>query len=637
MARSTCSRPAGMRPMTRELPRDLMAAQRSRCRQEAGPFNPRPSLGYLPVAGRVEYSLDPEWIPLGRELGRDAEDLRRVRGADGVRRALADPVPRDEPRLAGERSRARRHHDGVRLADRRDPVGGHGEFDGVMLDAFTRPRIEGTFRGDRMRAWDVVWGAGRADLSIENSYVNVIERGDDVGRLGDQRRRPVLARLSRAATAARRSTRACASRAGRWRDLRHAFELDDYHVDGIVSGEYHLYGNYETPARLRPAGHRRAASPTARPSRRRPRRCGSKATASGSTPSTSRRAAAASPAPPGSAGTAPTRSTPTARRFPSSRWRASAFPARRCRACCSSTRPGAGTFDEPRYDVKVRVDDLFAGDEGIGQVTGRLSLRGELLTLDLEAASPRLVVSGSGRIALTPEMDAELTLRFRDTSLDPYVRFFEPRLSPFTTAVAGGTVRVVGELANSITSSSTRASSSSTSKLFDYRAHERRTDRAAPRSATRRYPAAAPRRRRHAAPARRPGRPAQQGHRRRGHRRRQPRHPAGLLPQPAQPGHGGAARRRSAGRRQAGVLRQRDRSPTAGSGTSRCRTRSKRSTADLSFDASGIRVDDVAARLGGGQVTFGGRIGLNGFTPGDLNLTAVGEQMRCAIPRASAR
>ena len=79
---------------------------------------------------------------------------------------------------------------------------------------------------------------------------------------------------------------------------------------------------------------------------------------------------------------------------------------------------------------------------------GGLSLRGELLTLEFEVASPRLAVSGSGRIALTDEMDAELTVRFRDTSLDPYIRFFEPRLSPFTTAVAGGTMRVVGELAD---------------------------------------------------------------------------------------------------------------------------------------------------------------------------------------------
>ena len=34
--------------------------------------------------------------------------------------ALADPVPRDQPRLAGERSRPGRHHDRLRRADRRD-------------------------------------------------------------------------------------------------------------------------------------------------------------------------------------------------------------------------------------------------------------------------------------------------------------------------------------------------------------------------------------------------------------------------------------------------------------------------------------------------------------------------------------
>jgi hypothetical protein len=72
-------------------------------------------------------------------------------------------------------------------------------------------------------------------------------------------------------------------------------------------------------------------------------------------------------------------------------------------------------------------------------VTGHLGLRGELLTMDFEAASPRLAVSGAGRVALTEAMDAELTVRFNQTSLDPYIRFFEPRLSPFTTAVAGGT------------------------------------------------------------------------------------------------------------------------------------------------------------------------------------------------------
>ena len=42
-----------------------------------------------------------------------------------------------------------------------------------MLESFSKPRIEGHFIGDRMRAWDIVWGRGVADLVIENSYVDI--------------------------------------------------------------------------------------------------------------------------------------------------------------------------------------------------------------------------------------------------------------------------------------------------------------------------------------------------------------------------------------------------------------------------------------------------------------------------------
>ena len=63
---------------------------------------------------------------------------------------------------------------------------------------------------------------------------------------------------------------------------------------------------------------------------------------------------------------------------------------------------GAGNFDEPRYDVKVRVDDLFAGDEGVGQVSGPALAARRDADADFEAASPRLFVSGSGRLELTP-------------------------------------------------------------------------------------------------------------------------------------------------------------------------------------------------------------------------------------------
>ena len=60
------------------------------------------------------------------------------------------------------------------------------------------------------------------------------------------------------------------------------------------------------------------------------------------------------------------------------------------------TATGSGTFDLPRYDVKFGVRDLFVGDEGVGEVTGRLSVRDTVLIYELEAASTRLAVSGTG-------------------------------------------------------------------------------------------------------------------------------------------------------------------------------------------------------------------------------------------------
>ena len=68
-------------------------------------------------------------------------------------------------------------------------------------------------------------------------------------------------------------------------------------------------------------------------------------------------------------------------------------------------------------------------------------------------------------------MDTEATLRFTDTSLDPYIRFFQPQLSPFTTAVADGTIRVVGELADIDHLLIDANVEKLNLKLFDYPAH----------------------------------------------------------------------------------------------------------------------------------------------------------------------
>ena len=199
------------------------------------------------------------------------------------------------------------------------PIGGNGEFDGVMLESFTQPRIEGTFTGDRMRAWDVIWGSGRADVVIENSYVFVSNARRHGGRLGDPRRRAVLARLS--AEGRRRGDRRARPRQPAAADgPAPRLQLDDYPVDGARVGRIPPLWQVRDAVRLRQACRSRRASPTARRSRR--------ATSSLRFEGDGVRLDAhrhreeqrlESPAPRSSGGTATTRSTPTARGFPSSR------------------------------------------------------------------------------------------------------------------------------------------------------------------------------------------------------------------------------------------------------------------------------------------------------------------------------
>src|SRR5205085_10037852 len=82
---------------------------------------------------------------------------------------------------------------------------------------------------------------------------------------------------------------------------------------------------------------------------------------------------------------------------------------------------GSGSFEMPRYEVHGTIRDLLVKDEGVGQVVGDINISGDLLTVKFEAASPRLAVSGNGRVVLNDAMDADLTFQVSDTSLDPYL------------------------------------------------------------------------------------------------------------------------------------------------------------------------------------------------------------------------
>jgi translocation and assembly module TamB len=480
-----------------------------------------------------------------------------------------------------------------------------------------------------MRAWDVEWGRARGDFVVENSYAFVKEAvitagdseivADGQFSLGYPRKdggEEINARV-------RLKQRPLA-------DLRHAFELDDYPMDGLVSGEYHLYGNYETPFGVgRLLIEKGVAYGETFDSAQASLRFEGKGVRLNALTIAKGTGTANGAAWVGWDGNYSF--DIDGRRIPVESLATVNVPRAPLSGLLQFNATGAGSFDAPRYDVKLRVDDLFAGDEGIGQLTARMALRGELLTADLEAASPRLSVSGSGRIALTPEMDAEMTLRFSDTSLDPYVRFIEPRLSPFTTAVVDGTVRVVGELADIDRFVVETRIERLDLKLFDY-------------------------------PLTNDG-PIQlvlDRHRLDVMRLRLSGEGTLLEVGGDVALHEGSLNIEAKGDANLGILqgffrnlRSRGSASLTAKITGPLATPSFSGNATIadgrvrhmslphaleaingriSFDVGGIRVDDLTARLGDGQVRFGGRVAMNGFVPGELSLTATGERMRVRYP-----
>ncbi len=423
-------------------------------------------------------------------------------------------------------------------------------------------------------------------------------------------------------------------------DLRHAFGLDDYDVAGLLSGEFHLYGRYE-----RPFGFgRMTIEEGVAYGERFDRAVGSLRFEGVGVRIDGIELAKGTGTITGAAyldWDGNYSFSADGRRLAVEEIQAAALPRAPLTGLLQFSASGSGNFDEPRYEVRGRVADLFAGDEGIGQVTGRVSIRGEVLTLELEAASPRLAVFGSGRIALTPQADAELTFRFVDTSLDPYVRFFEPSLSPFTRLVASGTLRVAGELADPAHLRADARVEEVRLELFDYAlrnegavelaldANVVRVDRLRLVGEGTRLDVS--------------GRvPLEDG-------------PIALAAKgDANLGilQGFFRNLRSSGAAEVVAQVSGPLGAPVFSGHALITDGRIRHAAlphgleaingRVSFDAQGIHVDDpgcrepdcrpVTARLGGGEVRFGGQIALRGYVPSAFNLTAVGERMRLRYP-----
>ncbi len=620
--------PAGTRLMTRELPVEAIDADEA-LGKPWGPFSPHTPLAPVPIGGEFTYAYGPEWIDIAPSRLATPSTYVEFRGRTAYTERAAIPFHvssadwlESDRVLAGIMTAFGSHTTAI-------DIGGFGRFDGVFTGAFNRPHIEGRFEGERMRAWDVVWGRGTADIVVDNRYVFVknavvaagdstitaegkfslgyprADRGEELEARFSLSRRPLV-------------------------DLRHAFLLDAYQVDGLVSGDFHLYGPYTRPygfgKLVVEEGNAYGESFDLVTSSMRFEGAGVRMDGIELKKSTGTARGAAYV---GWEGTysfnfdgrkIPVESVDTFR-----------YPQAPLIGELDFTAGGSGTFEAPQYDVRATVRDLFVSDEGIGQVSTRLSIRGTVMTFEMEAGSPRLALSGTGRIALTPERDAELSFRVTDTSLDPYVRAFQPGFSPFTTAVVSGTIRVVGELRNPENLVVESAVEQLDMRLFDYQL--RNAD---------------------------PIRLVLDQNRLRIERLRLAGEGTELdvngaidlgaeriavgLTGDANLGilQGFMRDVRASGRAtvSASVEGPLARPSVAGRATfadGRIRHFAAPHALEaiggtMTFDQGGIRLDGVTARLGGGEVRFGGRIGLNGYRPGELDIEVSGRDMRLRYP-----
>jgi len=624
----TATMPVGFQPLARQIPVDLIAKVDPLPR-EAGPFNAHLPLGHVPIAGHIKYALNPEWITIDNGYAATEKTYVEFKGRTAWAQRSGIPFhvtsadwQESDRVLAGIMTAFGAPTGAIAIS-------GRGEFDGVMTEAFSKPRIEGHFTGDRMRAWDTLWGRGVADLVIQNSYVDIkkstIEhegsRIEAQGRFSlGYPRKDNGEQINATVTMSKRPLA----------DLRHAFELDDDPVDGLTSGEFHVYGDYEGPN-----GVGRLAIENGRAygetfeiatSNLRFEGTGVRMDRIDITKSTGKVTGAAWVAWDGNYSFEANGS-----KIPVESMATLSFPRAPLSGILQINATGVGTFDAPRYDVKASIADLFAGDEGIGQVTGRLSLRGDMLTMEMDASSKRLSVTGSGRLALTPEMDSDMTLRFFDTSLDPYLRFFAPSLSPFTTAVADGSIRVVGELAD-IDHLLVEANVDRLQlKLFDYPATNEGPIQLALNQNTvdvKRFRLVGE------------GTALELSGIVGLHDNRIALDASGDANLGILQGFYREIRSSGNASLHAQVRGPLDNPVFSGNATianGRVRYFSlPHSLQDingrLDFDAQGIRIVDSIAQLGGGPVKFGGRIGLNGYRFGAIDLTATGEQMNLRYP-----
>ena len=398
-----------------------------------------------PVGGELTYRLDPEWIDVAPSHLATERTYVEFSG----RTAYGDRSQFPFYARSADWQESDRLMAGVITAFGSPTgvitVGGSGEFRGTMSKSFRAPLVQGDFVADGMRAWDVVWGHTTGRLTIENGYVR-IEDG-------------VITRGASSITASGRFSLGYPRKDGGeeidarfafkdrpMADLRHAFQLDDWPVNGKVSGEFRLYGRYTRPFGY---GNLLVADGTAwgEPldfARSRMDFVGNGVRMQGLTIQKGK-GTVTGVAYVGWDGTYSFEvsgehialDTVSLIKYGKAAWSGE----------MDFKAGGASTFKSPRYKVQMGAADVSFGSQAIGAVEIGLDVQDRVVILEqCEAAA--LGVSGTGKIEMSANTDAELNFRFNQTLLDPYVRLYVPKLSNFTKATVSGTVEIVGQLGN---------------------------------------------------------------------------------------------------------------------------------------------------------------------------------------------
>ncbi len=325
-------------------------------------------------------------------------------------------------------------------------IGGQGTFDGRMSGTWSSPRIEGRFTGDATRVWDVTWGHADGDAVIQNGFVTVAN-----GRIGDGRDKLITAdgRFSlgfRHDNAEEINAHVVLSG---WpvADLRHAFDLDDWPMDGTIGqADLRLTGQYRN---MFGSGPLRIDNGTAwgehfdrAAGRVELEGTGMLLSAVDLTkgPGTVTGAARI-----GWDGTYEFNAKGAGIRV--STLDAFKFDRAPLTGVLGFTAIGDGEFASPTYEFRGDIPDLFVGDQGIGDLSGDLRVSdNKLLVEQITARSGLLNVDGRGTVALTAAHDADLHLTFTQSSIDPYLTFLAPKLSPYARAIVSGAIDVSGPL-----------------------------------------------------------------------------------------------------------------------------------------------------------------------------------------------